>query len=120
MKDKEGLAAGLLNRRIIIQQREGVQDAAGQPTTAWVTVATAWAWIKGPTGMAVAKGGLLGQSTVDDAVSPYSFRIRYRVGVKKGMRVVLRGEVYEVREVRHDQEGAEWTDLVCKHGVKNG
>lgn len=110
---------GSLNRRIVIQSRDSGEDAAGQPVQTWTTLATVWANIKGATGM-----GSIRQSANRDGVAvelnSYSFRIRYRTDVDAAKRVVFGGLNYDVKQVRHDLAGKEWTDLVAELGGNDG
>lgn len=110
---------GKLNSRIVIQSRDSGEDAAGQPVQTWTTLATVWANILGATGM-----GSIRQSAPRDGVAvelnSYSFRIRHRTDVDAAERVVFGGQNYDVKQVRHDFAGKEWTDLVCEVGGADG
>lgn len=113
------MKAGDLNRQIVIQSRDSGTDDAGQPVDTWTTLATVWAHILGATGM-----GSIRQSAVRDGVAvelnSYSFRIRYRTDVTAAKRVVYGGQNYDVKQVRHDLAGKEWTDIVCELGGAEG
>ena len=113
------MKAGELNRQIVIQSRDSGEDAAGQPVDTWTTLATVWANVKGATGM-----GSIRQSANQDGVAvelnSYSFRIRYRTDVDAANRVVFNGQNFDVKQVRHDYAGKEWTDLVCEVGGNDG
>lgn len=113
------LAAGSLNRRIIIQQRGSAQDPGGQPIDGWTEVAKPWAWIKGQTGMGVGRQ-MAGEGTVATSLNVYSFRIRYRLAITNAMRVLYDGQALDIKHVRHDLAGREWTDLVCEMGANDG
>lgn len=119
MTDNEGLPAGKLNRRIVIQKRGPGQDAGGQPIDGWVEVAKPWAWIKGQTGMGVGRQ-TAGEGTVAASLNAYSFRIRYRSSITDAMRVLYGGQAFDIKHVRHDLAGREWTDLVCEMGGNDG
>ena len=113
---------GKLNRRITIQQRSTTQDAAGQAANTWSDIGTApnvWANVLGATGMASIK-----QSSpiegVATAMNSYSFRIRYRADVTAGMRVYYNSQPYDIKQVRLDIAGQDWTDLVCEQGGNDG
>ena len=110
------LAAGKLNRRITIQQRVAGQDEAGQPVMTWTDVATVWANVAGATGLGTIKTG----GDVTAAIKRYSIRIRFREGLDEGMRVLLGTLPFDVKEVRMDYAGREWTDLVCEQGGNDG
>lgn len=109
-----GLAAGDLNRQVLIEARAAGKDALNQPNGAWGTFATLWCAVRGSTGMGVIKGGL------DVPVSAYSLRIRYNTSITDAMRVNLGGKIMDIIEVRHDLANKDWTDLVCRAGGNNG
>lgn len=113
------MKSGPLNRRVTIQTRTAGVDAAGQPALTWSNLVTVWADIRGATGM-----GAIRASEPRDGVAvelnSYSIRIRYRTGLDAGMRVLAGGEVFDVKQVRMDMAGREWTDLVCEVGGNDG
>lgn len=106
---------GKLNRRIVIQSRDSGEDAAGQPVLTWTTLATVWAHILGATGMGTIKSPVAGVE-----INAYSFRIRYRSDVDAAKRVVYNSQNFDVKQVRHDHAGKQWTDLVCQVSSPNG
>lgn len=109
------MKAGDLNRSITVEVRGGGVDAAGQEVQTWTTFTTLWANVKGATGMASIR-----QSAPEDGVARelngYSFRIRYRTDITPGMRVSFAGDVFDIKQVRHDYAGRVWTDLVAEAG----
>lgn len=105
--------AGDLRRRVRIERRVSGVDEIGQPVSAWETVAEVWADIRGQTGMGTITRQ---QEGVPASVERYSIRIRYRDGITAGMRVVYGAHVFDIRQVRMDFEGREYTDLVCELG----
>lgn len=110
------IAAGKLNRRITIQRRDSGQDAAGQPVLTWADVATVSAFIAGDTGL----GTIRNSGALPAPIKRYSFRIRYRAGLDEGMRVVYGGQNFDIKAVRMDFAGKQWTDLVCEVGANDG
>lgn len=110
------LSAGTFNRRVTIQQRVDGQDDAGQPMLTWVDVATVAANVAGATGM----GTIKNSGDVTAAIKRYSIRIRYRTGLNEGMRVLHDAIPFDVKEVRMDYAGHQWTDLVCEQGGNSG
>jgi len=103
------LKAGDLNRRVTIEAKTGGTDAWGQPLPdAWAPVCTVWASIKNLSG--------LGAIKADAAVSVVrtSIRVRWRQGLKAGLRVVHGATVYRIEAVLPDVQGREWVDLVCE------
>lgn len=109
------MQAGSLNRRIEIQSRDTGTDAAGQPVQTWTTLATVWANVKTSTGMGSVRAPIDGVE-----INAYSFRIRYRTDVDAAERVVFNSQNFDVRAVKHDHAGKEWTDLVADLGGNAG
>lgn len=113
------MKAGDLNRQIVIQSRDSGTDAAGQPVWTWTTLATVWASVKGATGMGSIRQAA-SQQGVAVELNSYSFRIRYRTDMDAAERVVFDGRNYDVKQVRHDFAGKEWTDIVAELGGNDG
>lgn len=97
-----------LRHRVRIEQHTTARDAAGQPTNAWVTVATLWADIRLLGGLESIKAG-----AVTEKVRA-SIRIRTRAGIDSGMRVVHGAKVYQIEAVLPDLEDRRHIDLVCE------
>ena len=113
-----GLAAGDLNRQILVEKHSGTLDALNQPLdNNWITHATVWANVKGQTGMGSLKSSAEGLA---QAINAYSFRIRYKTDITTAMRVSMAGEKFDIIDIRHDKAFQEWTDLVCQVGGNNG
>lgn len=109
--------AGALNRRVTIQKRVQGQDDWGQPIDTWQDVATVWANIAGQTGLGTITRM---QDNVTASVDRYSIRIRFREDVTFGMRVLGDGRIFDIRQVRMDFAGRDYTDLVCELGGSEG
>lgn len=113
------LSAGTLNRRVRIERKKGGFDSSGQPLDDWDLYVEAWASVRGATGMASIR-----QSTPQDGVAAsmnsYSFRVRFREDLDSGMRVVYAGKPFDIKQIRLDFEGREWTDIVCEVGGNDG
>jgi SPP1 family predicted phage head-tail adaptor len=105
---------GKLNRRISLQARVALPDAAGQDVITWTEVAKPWADIRYVNGKEYATSG----TTVSGAT--VSIRIRYRTGLDASMRVVHRGAIYSVLAVLPDEEDRDHLDLACNTGVNDG
>ena len=113
------LAAGQLNRLIEIQAKGTAVDGTNQPVPVWTMHARRWAQGMGATGMAAVR------SAHETATLPpvkYSWRLRYcpDAGITIGMRVLYKGVVFDIKDIRHDFAGHEYTDLVCETGATNG
>jgi len=107
---------GKLNRRILIQRRTPGTDEAGGPLLTWDDVVMVWANVAGDTGL----GTIRASGALPAPIKRYSFRIRFREGLDEGMRVVMGGQDFDIKAVRMDYAGREWTDLVCEVGANDG
>lgn len=116
------MQAGRLNRKITIQRKGESADELGYPVPgvdAWIDVDTLWADVRAPSGLGQIAGEFQAGGTEVSRVQ-YSMRIRYRPSVEAGMRAVLRGVPFEIRQVIHDEAGRKHTDLVCATGANEG
>lgn len=90
------------------------------PNGEWVAVgAPIWANAMGASGMASIRQSS-SQDGVARSLNSYSFRIRYRPAVTADMRLVCGGEIFDIKQVRHDLAERLWTDLVCEQGADDG
>jgi len=96
------------NRRILVQRPSAAQDSIGQPVIAWVDVAPMWANIKMQTGIGVIR------ASADVSTVPVSIRVRYRTDADASMRAVIGSTIYAIKAVVQDEQGKEYTDLVCE------
>lgn len=101
------VAAGKLNKKVIIQQQDNSVDAIGQPVANWIDVCNPWAEIRHPTGISAIKAG------ADVSIVQASIRIRFRVGLDESMRVVHGANIYDIKALLPDAR-AEYIDLVCQ------
>lgn len=112
--------AGEYNRMIEVQRRSGAVDGSGQLLDDWSPAfPKIWAKIKVESGMATIRQAGANQGVMITATR-VSFRVRYRTNVDVGMRVVYRGQPYDILRVQIDEAGREWTDLVCEAGNNAG
>lgn len=104
------LAAGNLNTRVTIESRSTSTDLHGQPVETWAPFASAWAWIRVPTGVAASE-----RIQADREIAPVavSVRIRYRTDITPAMRVVYGVATWQISSVIEDVAGREYVDLVC-------
>lgn len=108
---------GKLRQRITIQRPGRTEDDAGYPIpnpTDWEDVATVWA----------AREPLRGREFFAAAAVQYEktvrFRIRYRKGIKPGMRVLCDGVAYEIYAVLDDVHGDRTETHLMTTEVGNG
>ncbi len=107
-----GLAAQLVYR-ITLQQRSTAQDAYGQQAATWSDVASVWAGIDYVDGKEdVASASL--QPTTTAKVT-----IRWRAGVTPAMRVVYRGQAWNIGAVLPARNRRELL-LLCTAGGFDG
>lgn len=104
-------AAGKFNQFVTIQRRSTGVDAAGQPVETWTDVVSTWAFIAGDNGLRTIRASADG---VGAEVKRYSMRIRFYEGLDETMRVSYAGRYFDIRAVRMDYAGRDWTDLVCE------
>lgn len=106
--------AGNFRHRVQIQQLSGAQDAAGQPSQAWVLVAQVWADIRFDNGLEAIK------SDLPTSIARASIRIRYLAGITAAMRVLHGAVVYDIKTVLPDPKGSVYIDLACETGANQG
>lgn len=116
------MGAGELNRLLQFEKRSETVDELNQPVLGdWVAAfPPIWGNIKSPTGMGSIRGsGEAGGLPRD--LNLYSIRIRYRNNgtITNGMRIVHLGTRFDIKQVKHDFDRREWTDLICEVGGNN-
>lgn len=87
------MRAGVLDRRILIEQNSPAQDEFGSLTAVWSTFATVWARVAPVTGKEI---------FLSDQVSASAdtlFRIRYLKGLNVQMRIVYNDENYNIKNI---------------------
>lgn len=105
------MKAGLLKTKVTIQQQTATQDAAGQITGGWTTLASVWADVRQQRGLEMVRGDALSSST------RASIRIRRRTDVTAAMRVTHGATTYNILAVSQDVNSKDYTDLVCEVNV---
>lgn len=111
-----GIEAGKLRHRITIQAPGMAQDpVTGEIRPEWTDFASVWAEI---TDLSV-KEYLAAQSAQSEVST--RVRIRFREGVNATMRIIHRGDIYNIHGVQRDPDsGIEWLTLPCSRGVNDG
>lgn len=102
-----------LRWQIQIQNKEptGATDPMGGVIVDWVTVATPWAKMKPMTGTEQYRADKL------NAVGITQVIIRYRSGLNEAMKVVYKGEDYQIRSIIDMEEKRQWLELMIEKGV---
>jgi SPP1 family predicted phage head-tail adaptor len=101
-------SAGELNQRVQLQRRSDGQDGAGQPVETWPVLATVFARVTNLSGVQLIKAG------ADTSVVSTSIVIRYRADVDPAMRVVYRGNVYQITAVIPDEGLRQYIELLVE------
>ena len=109
---------GERNRLIVIEKRTAGKDAANQPIDVWEPVMQRWGKPLTASGMSAVRSA---QEGIPAAPSRYSWRINFTpTGIDVGMRVNYKGTFFDIRDIRHDFNTKDHTDLVCEQGGTNG
>lgn len=109
---------GKKNRLLLIQKKSDVRNAANQVIGGWNTMLTRWGEYRGDTGRSAIRAQETG---VPLNINRVSWRINYTpVGITEDMRVNAKGVLYDIRGIRHDEQGRDYTDLICEQGGNNG
>jgi SPP1 family predicted phage head-tail adaptor len=113
------LKAQSLNQRVAFERPAAGKDEFGQPTVGWEHAFYAWAHVKTLTG-----AGFMSQEFQTGGVEvsrpTASVRVRARPGITADMRVVLKGQPYEIRVVLPDLQDNRYVDLGVATGANNG
>ena len=114
------LNAGRLDQRITLQQRVDAINEFGENQPTWTNVdvtgdGAIWA------GADPKRGREYFAAAQQQAEGPCMFRIRWRTNVNERMRVLWRGEAYEIAAPPVDPFGARDTlELYCVRGIRDG
>lgn len=112
--------AGEYNRYIAIHKREPGKNTAGQQLNTWTLHKSKWSKVRGQTGMGSIRQKN-GDQGVMGATRTLSFRIRgIDQTITTDMRIVYKGEFYDIQLINYDTDRNEWTDLVAETGGNAG
>lgn len=107
--------AGLLDQRIVLEQKSVTRNSIGEEVETWSTFATVWARYR------PAKVGERASGAQLQAEHEAVFRIRWLTGVDPEMRIVWRGERYElVGPALIVDSRTKELDLYVRSGVRDG
>lgn len=99
---------GKLKHQLVLQERSTTQDAAGQESGAWSTVATVRAAILVPSGIETVRAG------AEATVGRLSVRIRRRSGIHASMRFLHGSVVYNILSVPPTNNDPRFIELPCE------
>lgn len=104
---------GKLNRQITIETPVNTVDSYGQPSTSWTLFGKYFADIKNISGVGFIRGERV-SADKEVSTSSYSMRVRYNPAIKANMRVLYNSQVFEIRQVLHDQSKHAYSDIVAE------
>lgn len=110
-------STGELRHRITIEYNAsvGTIDSNGVPIESWTTLHTLWAKKVG------LKASQFIQAAAVQAERECAFVIRYRAGIKAGMRIIEGTEIYEITSPPIDSEGRKaWLEIHAREVLLNG
>lgn len=109
------IGAGDLRHRVLIQQQVTTRDDDGVSHTTWVDVAAVWASVEPLSAREFIQSGQT-QAAVTARIT-----IRYRAGLQASMRILHRGQVYNIAGLLPDKvSGLEYITIPVSAGVNDG
>ena len=108
------MQAGLLRKRLTLQQRSKSQDSYGQPLLTWSDVATVWGEIVPLSGSESVSADSLQAST------SHQITIRYRSGVNTALRIKYGVRLFDIQNVLNPDERNKTLTLLCIEGLSDG
>lgn len=100
--------ASQLRTLVTIQAKAVGEDALGQPTGAWQTLATTRAEVRHGSGAQAI------QADANVSTVRMSARIRRRSDITAEMRLLLGAAVYDIKAVVPVEDGRQFIELVCE------
>jgi SPP1 family predicted phage head-tail adaptor len=112
------LGAGELDQRIIFQQLSGGLDGLGQQGETWADIATVpTVWAKARPSRSAERFAAGQLQSIADVV----FTVRYRADILPSMRILWRGEPYEIVGEPVDVGGMKnRLEISCLGGIRGG
>ena len=114
MTTKSFIPAGLLCRRVVLQQRSSTLDSWGQQVLTWVDVVTAWALIEPLEGRELVTAQALRAETTHKVTN------RYRAGITTAMRIVYQGRIFNILSSLDDAMNHVMLQMLCSEGLNEG
>lgn len=92
------MQAGLLRKRVTVQQRQITRNSYGEEVTMWSDVATVWADVRAPI-LADTRERDEGRVNQIQATVMYDIEIRYREGLDPTMRMLYAGQTLNIHSI---------------------
>lgn len=113
------MQAGLMRKRLVLQQRSSAQDGYGQQVIAWTTIATVWGEIESLSGQQLNKA----QSIYNDV--SHRVTVRYQsllsdIRQVGSYRILLGSRVFDVGASLNVDERNRTVQLLCGEGLNDG
>lgn len=109
------VAAGTLRHRVLIQQQATIRDDDGVSQTTWGDVAEVWASVEPLSAREFIQSGQT-QAAITARIT-----IRYRADLQASMRILHRGQVYNIAGLLPDKvSGLEYITIPVSAGVNEG
>lgn len=107
------MSKGKYNKRIEIQEEQEAQNPDTKISeSTWVTFYSCWAHL--PQTASIYK---IFQASVAHLEHAIWFELRYKEGLKPGMKVLFAGRSYVIEDVKLDYQRKEFTVLQCKEVI---
>ena len=113
------MRAGNLRRRVAIQSRASGQDALGQPSTAWGTVATVWGDVEPLSGRELIKA----QANLSEVTHLVTIRYQPQFADPLAMaknRILYGARIFNIHASIDPGERHESLQLSCSEGLNDG
>lgn len=112
-------AAGLRNRRLVIESQADTQGIYGEPTGTWTTLATVWAHIKPMQGRELQAAQQLVPEVTHRISIPYSSTLADPVAMAK-RRATYGGRIFNIHAVMNPDERNRELIILASEGLNNG
>ncbi|KEQ00406.1 Bacteriophage head-tail adaptor [Snodgrassella alvi SCGC AB-598-J21] len=111
------IAAGKLDKRVLLQRPESSRGSLGGIDRKWIDVGWLWANLSYLSGREFLKNGLNAESC---NVSVQIRKSKLTAGISPEWRLVYRGKVFNIQAVLPDSVHAEVINLPCIEGMNAG
>lgn len=103
------ISAGVLDKRVVIEQHSTSRDGIGQPVATWSAIANgnAWASILYPSGLSAIR------ASAEVVKVKVSIRLRYREDLTEALRIRHGLEIFNIQAILPNKEKGH-VDLVCE------